>query len=158
VISLLPLTKQNDDDSGLLVNLSAAHLTDHATSIHILRLPLHHVDILPPTGADPTSASLDIATEIKPFQQFVIRPDTLQIGPLREIVCWLQCCFPGRFSVPSKAELVGGELHGAPRAGRRYPEVGWLLCHEAIIRENFGCTFFRCLLRASMEEEAVVQA
>jgi hypothetical protein len=83
-------------------------------------------------------------------------------SPLCELLRWVQCFVPGLglrvpvIPVPGDIRLdVGfqGERPLESSGQYMYPEAKWLLDKEDVLREVFGCIYFRHLLAASQRGE-----
>jgi hypothetical protein len=81
-----------------------------------------------------------------------IGAEAIGIPPLLDIVNMLQCFLPGIIDVPTGTGTGGVGQEDGARDGRSLPEVKWLLEKELILREAFGCTYFRYLIDAAREQ------
>lgn len=89
-------------------------------------------------------------TIIRPHEPIHINFEATAITPLIEILYLIQCFLPGVIPIPSSAAQA--DLYGeGEKIGRALPEVKWLLSKEMILREAFGCTYFRYLVDAARE-------
>lgn len=77
--------------------------------------------------------------------------DLAGLPPLHELLRWVQCFLPGLELPVNERSTLQAELHGEGHLERsgRYPGTKWLLGKEDILRDVFGCGYFRHLLAAS---------